>query len=182
MECKVAAGIDPADCDSRLSSPGINQDDIYIFNHSEIASYTSSVNGEVSGLTFTPSYETGFKIAIHKNSGQFTETLQTNAEAAAYYDQRFECRVVASDTATRNAIKGFIGVDSVIVFRQKNGKFRIIGESEGVRLTENEYDTGKLPGDPTGDMLVWSGVENDKARFFFNTSEATTRSTLEGYI
>ena len=180
--CKITAGISAPSCSSRFSSPGINQDDIYIFNRSDIVSYTSSVTGQVSALVFNFAYDTGYKIAIHKNSGQLTDTLVTSEEAAAYYEQTFTCRVIAKDTTTRNAIEGFVGVDVVLVLRQKNGIYVIIGESEGCMLSENNYDSGKAPGDPTGDTLVFKGVENGKARHFFNTSEATTRTTLESYV
>ena len=181
-ECKIAAGVTGASCAARFSSPGINHDDIYIFNHSEISAYTSSVTGEVSALSFQPTYEVGFKVAVHKDSGIYTETLQVSEEGAAYYEQSLSAKIIANDTDTRNAIEGFVGVDVVIAFKQKNGKYRIIGEAAGVKLSENVFDTGKVAGDGTGDTVVWTGIENGKARFFFDTSEATTKTTLDGYL
>lgn len=181
--CLITQGVDTPACGDRFSSPGINRDDVWIFNHTEIASFTTGAQtGEVSAITFSPSYEVGFILATHKNSGQYVEELQTSEEAAPYYNQTFSARIIASDTTTRNAIEGFVDVDVVIVFKQKSGKFRIIGEEGGVKLTENMYDTGKIAGDSIGDTLVWTGQENGKARFFFSTSEAATKTVLDGYL
>ncbi len=129
--CKISQGTTTPGCDDRFSSPGISRDDIYLFNHSEVSAYTSTTEGEVSALTFSPSYEVGYKLAIHKDSGQFIDTLTTSEEAAPYYEQEFSARIIANDTDTRNAIEGLVDVDLVIVFKQKNGKYKIIGETSG---------------------------------------------------
>ena len=178
--CIIAAGVTRANCDSRFSSPGIDQDNVYIFNRSEISAFTSSVTGEVSAITFAPSYEVGFKIDIHKGSGTYNEKLVVSTEAAPYYEQMFTARVISNDTTTRNSIEGFVGV--ILAFKQKNGKFRIIGESSGIKLEENEFDTGAVAGDSVGDTLVWKGEENGKANFFLDTDEATTKITLDSYL
>jgi len=181
--CKISSGITTPACTDRFSSPGINREDIWVFNHSEISAYGAGAQtGEISSLTFSPSYETGFAVAIHKNSGQFVEELQTSEEAAPFYNQTFSARIIANDTDTRNAIEDMVDVDLVIVFKLENGKFRIIGETGGVKLTEQTYDTGKTAGDAVGDTLVFTGVENGKANFFLDTDEDTTRTTLDSYL
>lgn len=180
--CIITKGTDTPACGDRFSSPGVNRDDVYIFNHSEVSALTSSTEGEVSAITFSPSYEVGFKLAIHKDSGQFVEELQTSEEAAPYYTQEFTARIISSDTDTRNAIEGFVDVDLVMAFKLKNGKYKIIGESGGVKLRENVGDSGKVAGDPVGDTLVFRGVENGKANFFLDTDEATTKTTLDSYL
>jgi hypothetical protein len=181
--CIITSGITTPACADRFSSPGINREDIWVFNHSEIASFTAGAQtGEISAITFSPSYEVGFVVASHKNSAQFVEELQTSEEAAPFYNQTFSIRIIANDTATRNAIEDMVDVDLVIVFKQKNGKFRIIGETGGVKLSEQVYDSGKTAGDSIGDTLVFTGVENGKANFFLDTDEATTRTTIESYL
>lgn len=180
--CKITSGITTPACGDRFSSPGINREDIWVFNHSEIASFGSITNGEINAITFAPSYEVGFLVAIHKNSGQFLEELQTSEEAAPFYNQTFTARIIANDTDTRNAIEDMVDVDLVIVFKQKNGKFRIIGETGGVKMSEQTYDTGKTAGDAIGDTLMFSGVENGKSNFFFDTSETATKTTLDSYL
>jgi hypothetical protein len=75
-----------------------------------------------------------------------------------------------------------VDVDLVLAFKQRNGKFRVIGQTGGVKLTEQVYDTGKTEGDAIGDTLVFTGVENGKAKFFFDTSETATKATLDSYL
>jgi hypothetical protein len=181
--CKISSGVTAPGCSDRFSSPGINREDIWVFNHSEISAYTAGAQtGEVSAITFSPSYETGFIVATHKNSAQFLEELQVSDEAAPYYKQTFSARVISKDTDTRNAIENMVDVDLVLAFKQRNGKFRVIGQTGGVKLTEQVYDTGKTEGDAIGDTLVFTGVENGKAKFFFDTSETATKATLDSYL
>ena len=181
--CIITQGLTAPDCSSRFSSPGVAHDDIYIFNYSEIASFTTGAQeGEVSAITFSPSYEVGFKLDIHKNSGQFLEELQVGEESAPFYNQTFSARVIANDTVTRNAIEGFVGVDVVIAAKLKNGKYILLGELAGLKLTEQVKDSGKVAGDSVGDTLVFTGEENGKARFFFDTSEDNTKTVLDGYL
>lgn len=179
--CVITAGIDGADCGSVFSSPGIEKDKIWVFNREEVEAFTSTVDGEVSALTLT-SLKTAFKVDVHKNTAMYKETLKTSDESASFYEQEFSAKIIANDTTTMLGIEAMVGVDLMIVAKLRNGKYRVIGEDGGVKLTENEYDTGKVSGDAVGDTLVFTAQANGKARFFFDTDEATTLATLDAYL
>ena len=182
MGCIIIKGVNTPECPDRFSPAGVQRDDIYLFNHSEISAITGITEGEVNAITFSPSYETGFKLAIHKDSGQLVDRLITSDEAAPFYEQEFTARIISNDTDTRNALEGFVDVDLVIVIKLRNGKYKVIGESGGVKLRENENDSGKTSGDSVGDTLMFKGVESHKTNFFLDTDEATTKITLDGYL
>ncbi len=179
--CVITTGVDAPDCGSRFSSPGINRTDIWIFNHSEVLAFTSSIVGEVDDLTMVAT-KVGFKLDVHKNTVFWGEELQTSEEAAPFYNQTFTARIIATDTATRNAIEDLVDVDLVIVAKQKNGKFIIVGEDAGVKLTEQTFESGKIAGDAVGNMLVFTGQSNQKTRYFFDTSEAATEVALDALL
>jgi len=179
MGCVIAGGIDTPLCASRFSSPGIERDKLWVINKEHVSTITSTVTGEVDVITVS---SPAFKIDVHKNSAMFKETLVTSEEAAPYYEQSLIAKVISTDTATMTAIEDMVDVDLVFIIKAKSGKFKVIGEDSGVKLTVNEYETGKIAGDPVGDTLEWKGLANGKARFFFDTDEATSEVTLDALL
>ncbi len=179
--CAIAGGVDAAGCGDRFSSPGIEHESIYMLNRNEVLSFTSSVTGEISALV-REATKVAFKLDVHKNTAIYDEKLVTSDESAPFYEQSLTARITATDTATMTAIEDMVGVDLLIVAHVKNGKFRVIGEWGGVKLTENEYSTGKVAGDAVGDTIVFTGQANGKSRFFLDTDEATTLAELETYL
>ena len=178
MGCLTAGGIDTPLCANRFQAPGIERDKIWMLNKEEIATITSTVTGEVDVITMT-GVTTAFKVDVHKNSVIYDEELVTSEDAAPYYTQKLSAKIIANDTATMTAIEDMVDVDLVFVVKLKSGKFKIIGEDSGVQLTLNTYSTGKVAGDAVGDMLELTGISNGKARFFFDTDEATSEATLD---
>lgn len=179
--CVIAGGIDTPACADRFAAPGIERDKLWVFNKEEIATITSTVTGEVDVITMT-GVTTAFKIDVHKNSAMFDEELVASEDSSPYYNQKLSVKIIATDTATMTAIEDMVDVDLVFVAKVKNGKFRVIGENSGVKLTLNTYETGKTAGDSVGEMLEFTGTNNGKARFFFDTSEATSEVTLDALL
>lgn len=180
MACLITAGVTPTGCDQQ--SAGILKDKIWVFNASEITAYTETTPGEISALTLV-ALTTGFKIDVHRNTAMASEELVTGANSGDSYTQSLTFRIIDDSTSTRNNIDALKGADLVFVVKKKNGKFVILGQGEGLRLTENPKTTGAVAGDDVGDVLTFSGdgFEN-KFRYFFDTSEATTEVTLDSYL
>jgi len=108
--------------------------------------------------------------------------LAVGENAASHYTQNFTGRVIDDSTAIRNRIEDFVDVDVVIIFKKKNDRFWIFGETGGIQLTENPKTSGATTGDDTGDMLIFTGVNNGKHRYFFDTDAATTQTVLDGLV
>ena len=121
-------------------------------------------------------------MAIHKDTGMYEENLVTSPDHAPFYTQKFSVKVVANDTATVQAIEKLVGVDLLAVCHLRNGNYRIVGEFEGVKVTVNDYNSGKVSGDSVGEEIVFEGVKGGKASFFLDTDEATSKATLDGYL
>lgn len=179
--CAITNGWDCPDCSDRFNVPGIQRDEIWITNHADITAFVSTATGEVSNLTFA-TYKGFKKICFHKDTGGFTEELVRANNAGSHYTQSFTGRVIDDSTATRNAIEDLVDVPVVIVFKKKNGKFLILGETGDLELMENPKGTGATTGDDTGDVLTFSGTQTGKTRYFFDTNEATTQTLLDGLV
>lgn len=180
-QCLASCGITCPDCDNKFAVPGIERDEIWIANKSEVLAFISDTEGEVKDLTFG-TYDGLWKICLHKNTGQYTEELVTSNTAGAHYTQTFVGRTIDSSTEVRNRINEYVDTDLVIIFKKKDGTFMIIGEDGGVTLSENVKNTGATTGDETGDLLTFSGLGNGKARNFFDTSEAATQTILDDHV
>ena len=181
MGCVITTGIAAPGCAARFSSPGIDRTKLWIFNYEEVASFTETVTGEIEAIVLD-SLKVGFKLDVHKNSAMFTEELQAGEESAPFYNQSLTARIIATDTATMTGIEDLVDVDVVIVYKGRNGKFRVVGEDGGVKLTANTYESGKIAGDSVGDTLEFTGQANGKAHFFFKTDETVSETTLDGYL
>lgn len=177
--CVITAGIDTPACANRFAAPGIERDKLWVINKEHVTAITSTVTGEVDVITVS---SPAFKIDVHKNSAMFKETLVTSEESAPYYEQSLTAKIIATDTASMTAIEDMVDVDLVFIVKAKNGKFKMVGEDSGVKLTTNEYETGKVAGDAVGDTLEWTGLSNGKSRFFFDTSEAASEVTLDALL
>ena len=75
-----------------------------------------------------------------------------------------------------------VGTSLVFAVKDKNGNWYIIGETDGVEMSENTKTSGAAPGDDTGDVVTFSGVNRGKVKKFFITDAATTETTIDGYL
>jgi hypothetical protein len=178
--CLTSTGWLPPACGQRFSVPGIERDEIYMANHSDITAYTETGN-QISALTFTGA-TVMVKLAAHKETGSFGEELVKGTNAGSHYTQNLSMRVIDDDEATRKSIEDMVDVDLVFVVKRRNNKFYLLGRTGGITLTENPFNTGATTGDDTGDMLTFSGVNLAKMKQFFDTDAATTIVTLDSYL
>lgn len=179
--CLISQGWDCPDCTEKFNVPGLEKDEVFIANHTEILAYASVIPGEISGLTFEALK--GFKkICFHKDTSSWGEELVPGTNAGSHYTQNVTGRTIDFSTAIRNAIDEYVDVDTVIVVKGKGGKFWLVGEDGGLTLSENIKNTGAASGDDTGDSLIWSGLGLGKVRQFLLTDEATTQALLDGLV
>lgn len=180
-ECLITAAWSCPSCDDKFQIPGIQRDAIWVGNRTEIQSYTSTVEGEISAMVFD-SYKGLFKVCVHRDSASFTEELASENTSGYYYNQNLTFRVIDDSRATKEAIEGMVGVDLVFIVKKRNNKFVVIGQDFGVRMTENSKTTGSAAGDETGDTMTFTGEALSKANYFLNTSVVITESLLDDYI
>ena len=180
-QCLITSGWDCPDCTTKFSIPGLQRDEIFIANRSEVSAFTEPSAGLVSALTFDQ-YKGMFKLCVHKDTAGVIEELVRADNAGSHYTQTFTARVIDDSTVIRNSINDLVDVDIVVVVKRKNGKFIILGQDEGISLTENVKDTGATTGDDTGDLLTFTGLGLGKYKEFLDTDEATSQATLDGYV
>lgn len=180
-ECLITAGWTGPSCADTFNVPGIEKDEILFANKSEISAFSETVTGEIDGITFD-TYKGFYRVTVHKDTASWTEELQVGTNSGYYYNQSFTFRTIDSATSIRNAINNFVGTSVVAMAKDKNGNWIVLGETDGIELSENTKTSGAAPGDDSGDVLTFSGVNRGKAKKFFNTDAATTETTVDGYV
>ena len=101
-ECLITAGFTGPSCDDTFNVPGIEKDKIYVGNKSEITAFTSSVTGEIDGVTFD-TYKGLYALTVHKDTASWSEELQVGTNSGYYYNTSLTFRTIDSATAVRNA-------------------------------------------------------------------------------
>lgn len=179
-ECLVTAGIAANDCTEKFGVPGI-EDKFYIANHSEVTAYSETVPGEIDALSFTSGK--GVKEVFYKDAtGSYIDSLVSDSPSGFYYNQNLTVRVTNKLTATRNSIEDMVGVNVVLIVEDADGKWKIFGETKGLKLTVNDNNSGTVAGDEAGDLLTFTGINLGKIKEFLATDKATTDALLSGYI
>lgn len=177
--CLITSGLDCTPCANAFIAPGIQKDEIYLANKSEISG--TATNGTFSSFTFS-AYAGLHKICVHKDSASFTEEFASEANTGKYWKETFTFRVMDYDIDTRNWIQDLCGADGiVVVYKTKEGQWQVAGWDNGLEVTANTFNTGAAAGDELGDIVTLTGVATNKHYRFFDTSDATTAATLASY-
>lgn len=180
-DCLATQGWLGPDCSEKFNAPGLDVDTVYIGNRIDVAAFISIVPGEISAITMV-ALASLYKIVFHKDSASIGEELVSAANAGSSYTQNVTARTIDDSTAVRVAIEEYVNVNMIVIVKKKNGKFFLVGENGGVKLSENVKTSGATSGDDTGDTLIWTGIGLGKMRQVFDTDEATTQALLDSYV
>ena len=180
-ECLITAGWTGPSCADTFNVPGIEKSKIYVANKSEISAFSETVTGEIDAITFD-TYKGFYSLTVHKDTASWTEELQVATNSGYYYNTSLSFRTIDSATSIRNAINSMVGTSLVFAVKDKNGNWYIIGETDGIELSENTKTSGAAPGDDSGDLLTFSGVNRGKVKKFFDTDATTTETKIDGYV
>lgn len=125
---------------------------------------TDDGNGTITAITTTsPAVFYGW--VFTKNTASFTET-NTPAGGADVYVQDVQIFIPKREVSKRNAILlASSGKDLLIITKDGNGKYNLLGEQNGMNLSENASATGANKTDANGYTIKFHGDEPAPAKF-----------------
>ncbi len=88
--CLITDGWAAAACDSRFNPPGIQRDEVWVFNRDDIEAYTTTIDKQVDAITMATGTQ-AVKIVGKKNTLSWGEVLVT--DPSNYYDQSFSMKL-----------------------------------------------------------------------------------------
>ena len=178
--CVISTSILRAACGDRFGQPGISQDDVWISNFDDLEGNTrTALKKEISALDYITGKQ-AYKFAMEKNTGQFDAEL-TSETSGSFYSETFTAKILDGSSTTAQTIEDYVDVPVVIVARLNDGSYVVMGLSGNLTMTGDAYSSGAASGDDRGSTLTWTGDENERFNYFFDTDAATTKATLVGY-
>lgn len=161
MACALTSGINATTC--KDGTPGIIE--AYITEFSNIASYTE-VAGVITAITMVNHTHAQFwQYQQIKESASWTEEEIDNVQAGSVgWKQTVNLVIPKRDVDKRNQIKLLAQNSLVIIVKDVNLKYWIIGLTRGADLTGAKYDSGIKLGDANGWTLPFTAAEHDPAQ------------------
>jgi len=160
MACNITAGI-ARGC--RDNKGGVYQ--FYIASYPAVISVTKGGSeGEITSVTDGSTAVDFFPFIPNKGSSDYTEAYQVSMENGSVgYEQKATMIFSKMEAPKANQIKMMATGDLLIVFKDKNGNYFLMGESDGAALSGGNAGTGKGLTDLNGYSLEITALEGDGA-------------------
>lgn len=170
MSCALTTGF-TLDC--RNSNGGIEA--VYF---TEIANKnTLAASGSVIDTFTLASTTQFFKYELRKKTSLFEQNIQVNNEnGTVFYEQTLSIKLDKLETTKRNEILLLAQNNLMVIIKDNNGKYWLMGETRGALLNGGKGTTGTAYGDMSGFELTFMGEEPVLAKEVSSTLIATLTS------
>ena len=167
MSCILANGI-ALGCKDSLG--GIKE--VYIGSTNATTVFTYDVNDVIDSATLAPNF---FTFEQRNEQGEFVQTGQHSVENGTnFWEQSVSLIFTKNDAEDRNTLMLLAQSTLMIIVLDQNGKYWVVGESNGADLTASTQSAGKAYGDLNGTTVSFMGKESAPAR----EMDAATFATL----
>ncbi len=152
-----------------------------------LASYVASgviatnASGTVTGFTGYASGGTAFyKYELPKGVGQFTETTNARIEnGTIFYQQEMTLVINRLTQEVRNQLRLASNGRLLAIVTDRNGKYWLLGETNGIEVTGGTAQSGTAMGDRGGYELTFTAMEAQPCREVLSTVIAGVTATAQ---
>lgn len=140
---------------------GITEVRLIAFN-SVTGTIVFDASGMVTGAFPATSF---FKYEVPKGAGQFTETVNASTEnGTIFYQQELTFPINRMTQLVRNELR-LLGLNRLMaIVTDRNGKYWLLGQSNGIDQTGGTAQTGTAMGDRGGYEMTFTGMEETPCR------------------
>ena len=136
--------------------------EIYIKSFSSTASYTYDIDGQI-GTSSVP--ETFYKFEQTSEAAEFTQEGQHSIENGTnFYNQNVNMVFHKYQASLRDLIYVLAQKEVLIIVKDQNGNYFMIGEQNGANLIASTANVGKAYGDMNGSTIGFQAKEPTPAR------------------
>lgn len=129
----------------------------FLGNFDESAVYSASTDGTITASTSTVSYNT-FEQELE--TADFAESASiTNENGSVFYTQTLTLTFQRSTASLRNQVKLLAQANLSALILTQNDEYLLMGEKNGIRVTEIEGGTGAAFGDLSGYVVTFVAKE-----------------------
>jgi len=166
MSCILANGI-ALGCKDSLG--GIKE--VYIGSTNATTVFTYDADDFITGATAAPNF---FTFEQRNEQGEFVQTGQHSVENGTnFWEQSVSLIFTKNDAEDRNTLMLLAQSTLMIIVLDQNGKYWVVGESNGADLTASTQSAGKAYGDLNGTTVSFMGKESSPAREMDSVTFAT---------
>jgi hypothetical protein len=178
--CGFTGGIGLTCEQLKANSGGLKQD-AYLFNLSDLLSYTEDSEGYVDALAFDV-YK-GLHVFTSTRNGASTISDIARIEGGnANFPQTVVLSLVDVTPAQKETLTDLAYSTVVAIVETSKGRFEIFGIDLGLEVESAPKNSGNSPADPTNRVVTLVGAQAGLEKVFFNTDYATTKALLESYV
>lgn len=154
MSCALTTGF-TLDC--RNSNGGIEA--VYFTELGNKSTLSASASGVVDTFTLGTGKQF-FKYELRKKTSIYEQNIQVNNEnGTVFYEQTLTVKLDKLETTKRNEILLLAQNNLMIIIKDNNGKYWLMGETRGALLNGGKGSTGTAYGDMSGFELTFMGEE-----------------------
>jgi len=163
MSCILGNGL-PLGCKDSLG--GIKE--AYIASFSSATTYTYDAEDIIDTVVGGGNF---FTFAQRNEQGEFTQTGNHSVENGSnFWSQMVNLIFTKNDAVNRNTLKVLAQSTLLIIVKDQNGLYWVIGEGNGADLTASTIGAGKAYGDLNGSTVSFEGKESAPARQMSQTA------------
>lgn len=170
MACIIINGVE-IDCADSVGGVA----EIYLTEFANVPSANiTATSGVITAMTCL-SGKKFWTFQLEKENAEFTQTGNRSVEnGTLFYDQSVTFTVKKMSAARANALHILLQNRLMVIVKDNNGVYQLMGQVYGADVTQAEGKTGKAFGDMNGYTITITGKEKDKA----NTVTASLLTTL----
>jgi len=144
-------------------------------------SVATNTTGTVTGFTGYASGSNAFyKYELPKGVGQFTETTNASIEnGTIFYQQEMTLVINRLTQAVRNELRLASNGRLLAIVTDRNGKYWLLGETNGIEVTGGTAQSGTAMGDRGGYELTFTAMEANPCREVSSTIIAGVTSATQ---
>lgn len=153
MACALTSGY-TLDCKDSLG--GIKA--VWFIEHANVSSVTEA-SGVVTAIT-KGAGKVFYKYELVRNTSSLTENITASVEnGTVFYAQELSVILNKMQASTRNEILLLAKNVLMAVVQDSNGKYWLLGKTNGIDITGGSSATGTAQGDRNGYTLTFTGGE-----------------------
>lgn len=150
-----------------------------------LCAYDDIVFGAVSAgaIADITSDTTLYRFEGAKNSGSLVQNIQSSVEnGTIYFEQVVTIQFPKLEAAVNANLLNVLRNRLIVIVRDNNNNFHIVGYSRGAEATGGTFGTGTATGDLSGYNIVFSAEEAAPAYFAPDLSNSTVVAALTGTV
>jgi hypothetical protein len=168
-------------CEQLKESSGGLKQDVYLFNLSDLLSYTEDADGYVDALNFDV-YKGMYVFTSTKNGASTISDIARVDGGNANFPQTLILSLVDVTPAQKETLTDLAYSTVVGVVETSKGRFEVFGIDLGLEVESAPKNSGNSPADATNRLVTLVGDQAGLEKVFFKTDYATTKALLESYV